>query len=243
MLSSKLLVIILISRILIINPVNTDIWNEVTLSTVKKVICSDTEVIVKNLYKGPHAIEYEYDREIVAPYVIEEVIKANKEGFNAIIINCFDDPGLEAAREISDVLVLGIGETSIIVSLTLGYKIAIISTGKHSNLVYYKKTIALGIKDRIAYTSGIDINVLDIRKNIDKVKQMLLNEIKKAISDYGAEVIVLGCSGLIGLSEELSKIVHVPIIDPTLITIKTAEALIKLSIKHNKILGDINFKH
>lgn len=72
---------------------------------------------------------------------------------------------------------------------------------------------------------------------------MLLNEIKKAISDYGAEVIVLGCSGLIGLAEELSRIVCVPIIDPTLITIKIAEALIKLSIKHNKILGNINFNY
>jgi len=238
-----LLVIILASRILIINPVNTDIWNEITLSTVKKVICPDTEVIVRNLYEGPQSIEYEYDRDIATPYVIEEVIKANKEGFNAIIINCFDDPGVEAAREISNVLVLGIGETSIIVSLTLGYRIAIISIGKHSNSVYYKKAITLGIKDRIAYVSGIDINILDIRKNVDKVKQMLLNEIEKAISDYGAEVIVLGCSGLIGLAEELSRIVCVPIIDPTLITIKIAEALIKLSIKHNKILGNINFNY
>ncbi|OYT47215.1 MAG: hypothetical protein B6U85_05735, partial [Desulfurococcales archaeon ex4484_42] len=185
-------------KILIINPVGTDLWNDLTLQAVKEVVNPDTEVIVRSLKGAPPAIECDYDRDLAAPHVINEVINASKEGFDAIIINCFDDPGLHAAREVTDVLVLGIGETTITIALLLGYRIAIISTGKHSRNVYYRRAVSLGIADRIAYTSGIDIKVLDLRKNLGKVKSMLIEEISKAVKEYGAEVIVLGCGGFLG---------------------------------------------
>ncbi|MEM0099603.1 MULTISPECIES: hypothetical protein [Thermoprotei] len=42
----------------------------------------------------PPYIETEYEKELVAPLVIKEVVKANIEGFHGVIINCFEDPGL-----------------------------------------------------------------------------------------------------------------------------------------------------
>lgn len=220
-------------KILVLNPVNTDIWNELTLTYVKKVISPEVEVSVRSLSRGPPAIESEYDRDLAAPYVIEEVLKAAGEGFHAVVINCFDDPGLRASREVSKILVLGIGETSLTVATLLGYKIAVISTGsRYSRTAYYRKAIELGIEKRVVYASGIDVRVLDLRKDLNMVKKAILDEAKKAINDFGAEVIVLGCGGLIGLSEELSELLGVPVIDPTLITVKVAEALIKLKLRH-----------
>ncbi|MEM4629821.1 MAG: aspartate/glutamate racemase family protein [Zestosphaera sp.] len=60
----------------------------------------------------------------------------------------------------------------------------------------------------------------------------LLDEARKAINDFNVEVIVLGCSGLIGLSEELSELLGIPAIDPTLVTVKIAEAMIRLKLRH-----------
>lgn len=160
------------TRILILNPVNTTIWDELTLTHVKRIISPDTEITIKSLTKGPPAIETEYEKELATPYVIEEVIKASKEGFNAVIINCFDDPGLRASREISNILVLGIGETSLITAALLGYRIAIISTGsKYSKTAYYRKAIELGLEKRIIYTIGIDVRVLDLRKTLTPSKK------------------------------------------------------------------------
>ncbi len=230
-------------KILIINPVGTDLWNDLTLQAVKEVVNPDTEVIVRSLKGAPPAIECDYDRDLAAPHVVNEVIKASKEGFDAIIINCFDDPGLHAAREVTDVLVLGIGETTITIALLLGYRIAIISTGKHSRNVYYRRAVSLGVADRIAYTSGIDIKVLDLRKDLGKVKSMLIEEISKAVKEYGAEVIVLGCGGFLGLAEELSEELGIPVLDPTLTTVKVAEALITLGLKHSKVYLFNRLKH
>jgi allantoin racemase len=223
-------------RILILNPVSTDIWNELAYNYCSKIVDPDTEIHVKNLSNGPRAIEYDYDREIAAPYVVEEVIKANKEGFDAIVINCFDDPGLDAAREVSDKLVLGIGESSITTALLLGHRIAIISTGRQSIPIYHRKAMTLGIEGRIVHIAGIDVGVLDIRKDIDNVKEILLGEIERSVRHHGAEVVVLGCGGFIGLAEELSTKTKVPVIDPTMVTVKLAESLTRLRLMHSKVL-------
>lgn len=221
-------------RMLILNPVSTNIWDELTLAHVKEVVSPDVLAAVRSLTRGPPAIEHECDRDLAAPYVIEEVIKASKEGFHVIIINCFDDPGLRASREVSESLVLGIGETSMTSALLLGYRIAVISTGRYSRIAYYRKAVELGLEKRVVYASGIDVRVLDLRKDLDKVKNALLDEARRAVNEFAAEVIVLGCSGYIGLGKELTELIGVPVIDPTLVTVRVAEALVKLGLKHSK---------
>ena len=221
-------------RILVLNPVATGVWNELTLSHLRKIASPETEIVVRNIEKGPKVIESEYDRDYAAHYVVNEVVKAEKEGFDAIIINCFDDPGLHASREVCSTLVLGIGETSITTALLLGYRLAIISTGINAKLLYYRRAIELGIEKRVAYTSGIDVGVLDLRKDEDRVVKLLIREGRKAVDEYGADVIVLGCGGFIGMARRLSEELGVPVVDPTETTFKVAESLAKIGVKHSR---------
>jgi allantoin racemase len=62
-----------------------------------------------------------------------------------------------------------------------------------------------------------------------------LKPIERAVKEHGAEVVVLGCCGFIGLSGELSRKAGIPVIDPAITTLKAAEALTKLGLKHLKI--------
>lgn len=91
-------------KLLVLNPVSTDVWNDLTLTYVKKILSPEVEVYVRSLSEGPSAIESEYDRDLAAPHVVNEVIRASEEGFHAVVINCFDDPVLELlgkSRELS----------------------------------------------------------------------------------------------------------------------------------------------
>lgn len=222
-------------RILVINPVATNKWDNITREFLEKHASPGTHISVRSLKEGPESIESEYDRDLVAHLVVDEVVRAEKEGFDAVVINCFDDPGLHAARERVRILVLGIGETSIITALLLGHRIAIISTGRNARALYHKKALELGILDRVAYTGGIGLGVLEMREDLDLLKNQVLAEARKAIEEYGAEVIVLGCGGFIGLTKELEEALGVPVIDPSLTTFKVAEALASIGLRHSKV--------
>ncbi len=157
-----------------------------------------------------------------------------RESFDAMVINCFDDPGLHASREVVDVLVLGIGESSMMLGLLLGHRIAVISTGKSARSLYHRKAMEMGIAERLAYASGIDVGVLDLKEKETEIEELVKSEARKAVDDYGAEVIVLGCGGFIGLPERLSEELGVPVIDATIVTFKLAEALAGLNLSHSK---------
>ena len=221
-------------KILILNPVSSTMWDSLVYEYVKRIIEPTTQIIVKSIREAPLAIECEYDRALAEHLVVREVINANKEGFNAVVINCFDDPGLHASREVSEIPVFGIGETSLYYALLLGNNIAIVSTGKYSIVAYRRKARELGIENRVVYVSGIEIPVLDLRTHVKLVRELVISEIKKAIENYGAEVVVLGCGGFIGLSEEFSRECGIPVVDPTLVTVKTAESVVKLGYMHSK---------
>ena len=76
-----------------------------------------------------------------------------------------------------------------------------------------------GIMDNVASIRDIDTPVLELQDK--KVMQSrLLMQIEKAINDDGAQGIVLGCTGMLGLAQDLQnevskKNVYIPVIDPT----------------------------
>lgn len=224
-----------VSKLLVINPVSVDIWDNLVLEYAERVLSPGTSIVVRHLPGAPPFIETDYERELAAPLVVKEVLRANREGFDAVVINCFDDPGLEASREVSDIPVLGIGETSLSVAMLLGYNIAIVSTGKGWSALYRRRVSALGIERRVVYISSIEVPILDLRRDVEKIKSMLLAEIERAVKEHGVDVVVLGCGGFIGLSSELSEKAGIPVVDPTLTTLKVAEAVVNLGLKHRKM--------
>jgi len=218
----------------VINPVATDFWDKLTLEHLKKLAFPGTTIEITHLDEGPESIECELDVAEVSPHVVRKAVEGERNGFDAIIINCFDDPGLHAVRERVSTLTLGIGETSIISALHFGQNIAIISTGPNTKVLYTKRADELGISGRVVYASGLDIEVLNLRREEEVMKSMLLKEARKAVEEHRAEVIVLGCGGFIGLSEWLSNELQVTVLDPTSVTFKIAEALAALGVKHSK---------
>ena len=100
----------------IIIPVATDKWNEQTRLDVSPVLESDTKMEVVNLSTGPVAIESGYEAALVAPKVVEEVRRAESEGVSGVVVSCFYDPGVIAAREVTTMPVIGIMEAGLTIA-------------------------------------------------------------------------------------------------------------------------------
>ena len=218
-------------KILVINPVATDMWNVKDGEYLKGIVSRGTEIEVVSLKKGPESIETFFDEAYAAPEILK--IVEESKNFDAIVINCFGNPALYAVRDIADILVLGAGETSMTIALLLGEKFGVISVLRNSKAQIEMTARRIGISERLAYAAGIKVPVLNLEKENEVIK-IVIDEAKKAI-DKGAEVIVLGCTGMFFLAKDIRKKLNIPVIEPASLTLKVAEALTDLRLKHSKI--------
>ena len=81
---------------------------------------------------------------------------------------------------------------------------------------------------------SLDIEVDDLRDEIDKTYETLLREGRKCVEEDNAHVIVLACLGLAGLGERLQKDLNIPVIDPASVSIRYAELLYHLNLNYSR---------
>ena len=145
-------------KICVINPnTSTSMTNNID-KVAKSFVSKDTEVLSINPKFGPESIEGYYDEAFCIPGIIYE-IKANPE-YDAYIVACFDDTGLDACRTITDKPVIGIGEASYHAANMLGGNFSVITTLKRSISALKKNLKNYGLYDNCVSISSVDIPVL-----------------------------------------------------------------------------------
>lgn len=223
-------------KILVILPIlKHKVYEEITYRELSQAASKETEIKVVSLDKGPASIESAYDEALAIPGILDLTLKAEREGYDAVIIDCMGDPGLEAAREIVKIPVIGPCQASIAFASMLCAKFSVVTILRNVVPLFHELTKKYGVTDKIVSVRCIDIPVLELEKNMEKVRSLLLSESKKAIEDDYAEAIILGCTGMIGLAEEIKQKLNVPVIDPAPTALKMAEVMIKLGVSHSKI--------
>ncbi|MGQ9460757.1 MAG: aspartate/glutamate racemase family protein [Candidatus Bathyarchaeaceae archaeon] len=220
-------------RILVVNPVGTDMWDKKDKGYLQKFARKDTLINVLSLKEGPASLETFQSMAYVCPSIIQ-LAKKHEGKYDAIMVNCFGDPCVKALREIVDVPVLGPGETSMLIASLLGHKFSVISPTKKTALQVELHARELGIEERLASVVGLEIPVLELERDEEKTIKAVVKASEKAVKD-GAEVIVLGCTGLAYMANEIRKRLDAPLIEPASLTLKLAEALFDLGLRHSKI--------
>lgn len=166
--------------------------------------------------------------------MIDEVVKAESEGFDAVVVYCFGNPGVYAAREAVDIPVIGIGEAAQLLAMSLGRKFSIIGTVPQAIKRHRDKAKVIGSIEKLASIRCINIHVLDLDKDTEILKESILKEAEKAIKEDDADVIVLGCGGMMGIARDISLRLGVPVIDPGMAGFKFAELLCEMKLSHSK---------
>ena len=96
----------------IINPNTTVAMTEGIAKAARAVAAQGAEIESCNPSDGPPSIEGWYDDAIAAAAVME-TIRADDGRADAIIIACFGDPGLQAAKEATTRPVVGIAQAAM----------------------------------------------------------------------------------------------------------------------------------
>ena len=221
-------------KIFVINPNTSQTMTDHIREALEAVKRSDTELTVTCPDRGPETIESAYDEAFAIPPTLGLVKKANDEGYDAVILACFSDPGLEAAREVSDIPVIGIEESTLHMAAMLGAKFSIMTPRKQRIPSKCEHVHIRGLSHFLASVRSLDLTVAETDSDPAKTKQRLMDVAKIAVEKDGAEVIIMGCAGMAGYAREIEESLCVKVLDPAAVALKIAEAMADLGLTHSK---------
>jgi len=93
-----------------------------TKRELARIATPNVEYSVRSLDAGPASIESEFDDRVASPYVLDQVVQAEREGFDAVFVSCMGDVATNAARELVRIPVVAPYQTCMAVASTLGDK-------------------------------------------------------------------------------------------------------------------------
>jgi len=226
-------------RIKVINPTTTGVTDSETRQEFASYAFPGTEISVVHLDQGPASIECELDDAICVPDFLNKAKQAEAEGFDAVISDCFCDPAVKAAREILNIPIVGAAEASMHFAASLGQRFTVVTVLQ--NLVPLMENLATqyGVDKKLASIRNVNIPVLSLRDK-KRLVNALHREMLTAIKEDQAHVLVLGCTGMMGVAKEIEKRLKndgydVPVIDAVAASLKFAESLVSMGVKHSRL--------
>jgi len=223
-------------RLLVVNP-NTSAGMTETIGIAARGAASPgTEIEALNPEMGPASIEGYYDEAFALPGLLFEIAAAERRGCQGAVIACFDDTGLDAARSLATMPVVGICEAAMAMASPIAGKFAVVTTLSRSIPPLEMLARRYGMAERCRIRAA-EIPVLALEHPTPEVVTRLKDECRRAIDQDHAEAIILGCAGMTALAAMLAQELGMPVIDGVVAGVKLVEALVGLGLRTSKIGG------
>ena len=194
----------------------------------------EVQLVVVNIPHGPDSMESAYDEAIAAPYILQQVVSAESEGCDAVVIDCAADPALRAAREISELPVVSAGEASYHAAMMVAGKFSVITVLPTTANEISDHLKMYGFSSRVASVRSANVPVLALEDE-QEAEEHLYAAARKAIDEDGAQAIVLGCTGMMAMRDSLEKRLGVPVIEPYSAAIQFAASLVRMKLRQSRL--------
>lgn len=215
-------------RILLVNP-NTSVTMTAGIAAAARAIAAPgTEILAVQPSFGPRSIEGHFEETIAAAGVAEQVRLAAPH--DAVVIACFGDPGLEAAREVTSAPVLGIAEAAFHAASMLATGFSVVTTMTRTCVIAERLVQRYGFERSCRGIHGTDIPVLDLEHCGPGTVARIEAAAREALQRDRSGAIVLGCAGMAALCSTLQQRLGVPVIDGVAVAVKFAEGLAALGL-------------
>lgn len=181
--------------------------------TARNLLPASVDVIALTNKNGPPSIQGAADGELAVPGMLDIIRAGLEEGADGVVIACFDDTGLEEARRLGNVPVIGIGQAAYHASMLAGHTFSVVTTLSVSIPVLEANIQAFGVYPYCCRVRASEVPVLELERPGSDAELRISEEIGKALAEDGCESIVLGCAGMTDLAKRLSEKHRVPVID------------------------------
>lgn len=218
-------------------------YNKALRRILDSVKDADTKIEVHGITKvGGIADQFHYLDYLESGEVMTNVQVAMKRGFDAFLIGNIGDPGLHSVREIANIPVLALCETSVHLACMMGRNFSLVTINEKFTPRILDNVARYGLSGRLAAVNRMKVDRilhLDAGFNDAKARKEIFSQFMKAANanvEAGAEVIIPAGGVVMALLadagiHEASR--NTPILNGIPALVKTAEAVVKL----NRIMG------
>jgi len=183
---------------------------------------------------GVPYIESSFEFYLSEAAVARKVVEVAAMGYDAVVGTAFLDNGLDAARELVDIPVVGPAKTTLYMASTLANRFAVIMAAGDLPKHVWAFAKVLGVNDRIVAIPTLACTVADFLRDEDNAVAMMIHMGRQLMAEQGAEALVLGCGSTTGLAARVASELGIPVLDPGLTALKYAEMLLDLGLSHSK---------
>ena len=197
------------------------------------------EVVFHGLPEGTYGkhtpaevVIYPYLISLHVQFILDNALRAEAEGYDAFAVGSVQDPGLEEARSLVDIPVVGYGESAMHFACLLGSRFSVIAFQSGFDQILDLRIRRLGLAERAIPTTLMDAGFADVSKGLEEPAPLVaqFTEAARRAIGEGAEALI---PGQLYLSEAIARagvtrIDEVPIVDGLAATLKMAEAMADL---------------
>jgi allantoin racemase len=159
----------------------------------------------------------------------EACARAAGEGYDAVIMHCCSDPGLYEARRRTPIPVIGPGEATLRAGAVVGRSIGMTVPSDAAMAHHWRQVRDVGVAEHVVGLEPINRPIGDYARQDASAMTDALVAAARRLVERGADVICPSGLAFIPVrvsAREASKRLGVPVLDPALIAVRTAEMLV-----------------
>ena len=198
------------ARILIINPNSSrDCSAGIDAAVAHFRFPGGPALEVLTLAAGPPAIYSWRDwHAVVEPLCA--VIAA--EPADAYVIACGSDPGIDAARTVTDRPVFGVCRSAVAMAVARAERFGVIALVETSKARHMLALRAMGLEDRLAGEVALNVTMEALLDPVE-ARSHLIAAARELVA-AGAGAVILGCTGMAHHRAAIADAAGVPVIEP-----------------------------
>lgn len=225
-------------KILIINPDYGMTQEEMALRCriLEEYTAPDTQLAMVCPQNSGVELNSALDVVLAAPDIVQLAADGQNAGFDAVVLYCFSDPVIDACREALRIPVIGGAQASCLAALNVcrSFGVILADEARLPEKKLFLRTLGVS-PERIGQIAAVNLNGISPWADRETTFKKLLACGQKMMRETHTEAIVLGCLSFLGLAEPLSRVLGIPVIDPAVAAVTTAESIVRQRLFTSKV--------
>lgn len=225
-------------KILIINPDYGMTQEEMSLRCriLEEYTAPDTQLAMVCPQNSGVELNSALDVVLAAPEIVQLAADGQNAGFDAVVLYCFSDPVIDACREALRIPVIGGAQASCLAALNVcrTFGVILADEARLPEKKLFLRTLGVN-PERIGQIAAVNLNGISPWADRETTFKKLLACGQKMMRETHTEAIVLGCLSFLGLAAPLSRVLGIPVIDPAVAAVTTAESIVRQRLFTSKV--------